>query len=61
MIIGETTLIRTGDDVIERQQGAITRRFTMHDGKITRIDWGGPVSRLHDSLESAQAGSKYAE
>ena len=58
-IIGVTTLTREGDEVIERLGDTETRRFTLRDGEIIRIDWGGPVSHLHDSLESAQAGSKY--
>ncbi len=55
-IVGPTSLLREGDDIVEMQSGKVMRRFTMKAGIPVRIDWGGAISVLHESAAaSAQA------
>ena len=45
-VIGKTQLRRELNDIIESQNGAICRKFTMEGEIPVRIDWGGAVSHL---------------
>lgn len=56
-INGETVLERSGDTITETHRDAVIRRFRMKDGTPIEIDWGGPISTLHETLAEAKAGS----
>lgn len=52
-----TDLQRIHDRVIETRGTEIVRQFWLAGDAIIKIDWGGPVSELCESLEQAKAGS----
>ncbi len=64
-ISGTLTLTRVGDCVTETEESPdgpiVRRRFWLSNGVVTKVDWGGPISRLAKSKEAAVAGSVYAE
>lgn len=55
--LGEVVLSWAGDDIVETQNAAVRRRFTMQDDVPVRIDWGGTISHLCQTAEEAIAGS----
>ncbi len=56
--IGVTSLVRDGETVREIREERMVREFRMRDGIPYRIDWGGAVSTLCDSLEDAVRGTR---
>lgn len=48
-------LQREGATVIERRDGRMTRSFTVQEGILTSIDWGGATSVLQPDRERAVA------
>lgn len=58
-LLARTTLKDTGGAVVETRDGAVVRSFAVKDGVVVRINWGGPISTLKDSLTAALAGSPF--
>lgn len=58
--LAEVVVTRDGDCITETENGNVSRRFWLSNGLVTKIDWGGPISRLVGSKEEAVAGSPYA-
>ncbi|MEM7030202.1 MAG: hypothetical protein AAF629_11595 [Chloroflexota bacterium] len=58
-ISGETALIRQGNEIKERRDGEIRRKFWLEDGEVVKIDWGGAISERRPSLAEAKLGSDF--
>jgi hypothetical protein len=58
-IAGETMLERTGDVITETRRGQLIRQFKMKDEIPIEINWGGPISTLHETFTAAKQGSPF--
>lgn len=55
---GVYTLSKEGKDIVEKCCDRESRRFTLENNIINRIDWGGAISEICPGPSSAIEGSK---
>jgi len=56
-LMGKVVLKRSDDTITETRGDQVLREFKMRGDIPVQINWGGPISTLHDSLDNAKANS----